>query len=72
MEPTLLLPFMNRARRSILTPESKVECAGCPTAFSIKDGRAFEARRNGEIVVGLFCSSTCYLTAVPLDCCSRC
>jgi hypothetical protein len=72
MEPTILLPFMNRARRSILTPDSKVECAVCPTTFSIKDGRAFEARRNGEVIVALFCTATCYLTAIPLDCCSRC
>jgi hypothetical protein len=70
MEPTILLPFMNRARQSILTPDSKVECAA--TTFSIKDGRAFEARRNGEIIVALFCTATCYLTAIPLDCCARC
>jgi len=72
MEATILLPFMNRARQSILTPESKVECAVCPATFAIKDGRAFEARRDGEVIVALFCTATCYLAAIPLDCCPRC
>ena len=72
MEATILLPFMNRARQSILTPDSKVECAVCPATFAIKDGRAFEARRDGEVIVALFFTATCYLNAIPLDCCSRC
>lgn len=71
MNPLPFLPFINARRTDPLQPTSTIGCAVCPTTFQVKDGAAFEARCGNEPVIGLFCSTLCFIKAVPADCCAR-
>ena len=66
------LPFINARRKAEpLTPLDVIECAACPTYFQIYKGFAFEAQNNGELLIGFFCSSQCFLRVIPVNCCGR-
>ena len=69
--PVAYLPFINAQRDKPLSPDSKVECAICPTVFPIKTGKAFMARCNDQMVTALFCTYGCYLTNLPKECCGH-
>jgi len=53
-------------------PTTILECAICPTRFEAKDGVAFPIKnREGNIVMGAFCSFRCYVAAMPVPACYR-
>jgi hypothetical protein len=53
-------------------PTVILECAICPTRFQAKDGMAFPTKtKEGNIVMGAFCSAKCYLAAMPTIACYR-
>ena len=74
-EPIQYLPFINRKRVDNdcrpISPDTTVECCGCPSVFTFRQGVVFQAKCDGEVVVGLFCSALCYVTAIPKEACGH-
>jgi hypothetical protein len=56
-----------------LDPTKMVGCAApsCTNSFALANGFAVEAMVGERISIAFFCSASCYLSGIPLTCCSR-
>jgi hypothetical protein len=55
-----------------LNPKAVYECVACNNRFTTETGCAFPAtRQDGEVHIFFFCSTLCFLNAMPLEACGR-
>jgi hypothetical protein len=71
-------PMLNAASSYVkptgLNPRSIYECASahCDKHFTAETACAFPAtRKDGEVHMYFFCSTACYLEAMPAQACAR-
>lgn len=75
LDPLFWLPHINKRRTDNnlkpFAPDESVRCPTCSKTMLVKDAMAMEAQNDGNHFIALFCSTKCFMTAIPEGCCWR-